>query len=345
MKLPAFKISPLLLFATVTTVAIGQLVCGTGLYYTAMMAVTLFSIGIAYNMLGGISTMTGLAFALLALRLVVISQIAKILVFQSAEKYMVNPTLTVSVYAVFFATTVVGVFIYQGVRVPLPHPKEPGSSAQSMILYAVALPLGIIGTIIFNLNNVTYSYKQATEYNKAHSIGLAMSELLLFSIVVAIDHRIRKTGGRHSFSFAVFIPWLVGTLSGVINTQREAILAPTIVYFISCYFRGYLPRRRHYVAGVFGLLFVCPCYLAVRALYPVSRREWPVSGPSGRGVPSDHNGEVERGQCRNERSFILGLDSCRGLLQFARNDAPEPVFPHPHGQQSHRRVCGLPLRL
>jgi hypothetical protein len=254
MQIPAFKISPLILFATVTVVAIGQLVCGTGLYYTAMMALTMFFIGVAYNLLGGVSTMSGLAFAVMALRLVVISQIAKIAVFQPAEKYMVNPDLTVTVYAVFFACAMVGVFTYQGVRVPLPRPKEPQSNAQLTILYAFAMPLGIVGTIIFNLNNVAYGDKDTGQNNQEHSLGLAMSALLLFSIVVAIDRRLRKTDGRHSFGFLAFVPWIVGTLSGFINTQREAILAPTIIYFITCYFRGYRMRRRHYIVAACGVL-------------------------------------------------------------------------------------------
>jgi hypothetical protein len=237
------------ILTSVLVIAFAQLAEGTELYYTAMMAVTLFCIGIIYNMLEGLSTLSGIAFTAMALRWVVISQIAKIAVFQPADKYLDNPSLTVSVYAVFLVSLVVGVFFYRHVHVRLPAIWEPQTSAHTMVLYSIALPVGMVGEVIYNIYNTPYSTSQSTiQYNSSRSIGLALTAFVLFSLVLAIDHRISETNGRHSFGIAAFVPWAFATVAGFINTQREVILEPTLIYFLACYFRRYRLRVRHYIA-------------------------------------------------------------------------------------------------
>lgn len=268
--LRAFKIPPLVLFASVISIALAQLAEGTDLYFMAMMALTLLCIGAVYNMLEGLSTLSGMAFAAMGLRWVVISQIAKIAVLQPADKYLDNPGLTVSVYAVFFVSLVVGVYFYRNTHVRLPAVWEPRSSTHTIILYAVALPVGIVGEIIFNIYNNAYSNAESTtQYNSSRSIGLALAAFVLFSLVLAVDRRIRKTNGRHSFGLTAFVPWAFATFAGFINTQRELILEPTVLYFLACYFRRYRFRTRHFLAlgcilAAFNF-FISPLELYTRA--------------------------------------------------------------------------------
>jgi hypothetical protein len=266
----AYKIPPLVLFATVIGIAVAQLAEGTEFYYAAMMAVILLSIGVIYNMLEGLSTLSGMSFAAMALRWVVISQIAKIVLLQPAGKYLDHAELTVSVYAVFMVSLVAGVFFYRHVHVRLPPVLEPATAAHSTLLYAIALPIGIVGEVIYNIYNTVYSAENqnTTQYNSSRSLGLALTAFVLFSLVIAIDTRIRKTNGRHSFGVAAFIPWAFATVAGFINTQREVILEPTLLYFLACYFRRYRFRPRHFIALGCVLasfnLFISPLELYTR---------------------------------------------------------------------------------
>lgn len=267
--LRAYKIPPLLILTVVLGIALAQVCEGTDLYFAALMSVTLLCIGVIYNMLEGLSTLSGITFAVITLRWVVISQIAKVVVLQPADKYLDNPDLTASVYAVFFLCLVAGVFFYRHLHVRLPAVWEPQTSARAMVLYAIALPVGIVGEVVFNIYNVVYDTSQGNaQYNNSRSIGLALTAFLLFALVLAVDQRIRRTDGKHSFGFAAFIPWAFVMLFGFINTQREVVVEPTALYLVTCYFRRYRFHTRHIVAiilfaGAFNF-FVSPLELYTR---------------------------------------------------------------------------------
>jgi hypothetical protein len=67
-------------------------------------------------------------------------------------------------------------------------------------------------------------------------------------LVIAVDARIKNSEGKHSFNLAAFLPVAAITFFGFIDTVRTAILEPVIVYFATCYLRGYHFRKRHYLA-------------------------------------------------------------------------------------------------
>ena len=268
--LPAYRIPLLTMLATVMGLAAGELVLGTHAFFAAMMAVTLTCIGLTYNVLGGLSTLSGITFAVCTLRWVVISQFAKVILGQPADSNLVDPSLTATVYAVFFGCLLPGSFFYARMRLKLPKPAEPETTAQSGLFYAIALAGGLTGEVLFNLYTVTYGKgeQNETQLNGYHSAGVALQALLLLALVIAVDSRLRKTGGRHSFGTAAFVPWMAGMLGGFINTERAEMLAPTLLYFATCYFRGYRFRLRHYVACVSGILlfivFISPLELFSR---------------------------------------------------------------------------------
>lgn len=272
MKVRAFKIPLSALLITVLLVAIGELACGTSVYFVVMMVVTLLSIGITFNMLGGLSTLSGLVFAGMALRWVVISQFAKVILLQAADSRMEVPTLTSSVYALFFICVAIGVFLFGRVRANLFSVPEPATKAHSTILYLVALPVGLLGTILFNLSNVVYSsgVDTNTQFNSYHSLGVALQVMLLFSLVIAVDARIRKTEGRHSFGIAASLPFALIVLNGFVNTVRSGFVEPVLLYLVTCYFRGYRFRLRH-ILGVccsvlLFIIFISPLEIYSRGL-------------------------------------------------------------------------------
>ncbi|HEX3661076.1 MAG TPA: hypothetical protein VHU89_06570 [Acidobacteriaceae bacterium] len=243
----AFLIPPLVLLTVVLALAVGELACGTGLYFVSMMAVTLCSIGITYNLLGGLSRISGFMFAGMAAQRIVISQFAKVILFEPADRNLLVPNLTIAVYAVFFLSLMVGVFLFARTRLPLPKPLEPTSLSQIRLLYFVSLIAGVIASTVLYID--AFGTSDQTK-SVGHGVGLAFSSLLLFSIVLAVDGRIRSTEGRHSLGIWVIVPCAIAEVFAYLQTSRMGEATPIVIYFLSCYVRGYRFRKRHYLTGL-----------------------------------------------------------------------------------------------
>lgn len=251
MTLRAYKIPPLVLLTTVLALAVGELVCGTGLYFVTMMTIAMISIGITYNMLGGLSRISGFMFAAMAAASIVISQFAKVILQEPADQHLDAPHLTITVYAVFYFCAMVGVLVFGWVRLRLPKPHESRPGVQTRVLYFVSLIVGAIASVAFWRAEFGTVEQQAT---LAHSLGLAFSYLLLFSIVLAVDRKITETDGRHSLSVWVVLSALVVAAFQYLGTSRQGLAMPVVIYLLSCYVRGYRFKARHYIAALIGVV-------------------------------------------------------------------------------------------
>lgn len=247
-----FKIPTSVLFVAITLLAIGETAAGTSPFFVVVMAATLFCIGITYNLLGGVSTISGIAFAGFASCTIVISQFAKVIFFEAADKTLESPELTIKVYFVFYFCALIGVFVYGRLRVRLPRPLEPVTVAQANLQYAISLVVGLAASLIYE--SYELSLNPAQRASMVHSLGLAFSALLLFSIVLAVQARIRTTNGRHSFGMKAFIPWMASMFFGFIETSRGHIIISSVVYGFTCYLSGYKFRAKHYLAAALGLV-------------------------------------------------------------------------------------------
>ena len=255
----------LLIFGFVTLLAAGELAAGTSVHFVSMMAVGVFSACITFNLLGGLRTMSGLAFTMFASSTLVVGQIVKALLFERADQNLDVPQLTITVYAVFFLSLMVGCFLYAWVRLPLPHPYEPETSAQSRYLYFVSLVGGLVGSVALAVMTITGG---AATDTLAHGFARALSFLLPFSLVIAVDSRIRSTDGHHSIGWTALWPALAMMFLGFTDARRLPLIEPILVIFLTLHLRNYRFRRRHYIAaGVFialFFLFISPFVLYAR---------------------------------------------------------------------------------
>ena len=249
--LKPFKIPSMMLFATPAILAIGEVATGTKPTFAVYMACTLICIGVTYNILGGISTISGIAFASFASCTIVISQFAKVILFEAADKTLESPELTIKVYFVFYFCALIGTFVFSGLRVRLPRPLEPTTPGQVNVQYSVSLVVGLLATAVFEIYETSSDVSERT--SSAHSLGLAFSSLLLLAIVLAVQSRIKSTSGLHSFGMKAFVPWIVIVFFGFIETTRSRILLPSVVYAFTCYASGYRFRRKHYLAAALGI--------------------------------------------------------------------------------------------
>jgi hypothetical protein len=252
-----YKLSPITIFGAITMIAVVEAAAGTTLLFLGTVALTLIFVAITYNLLGGVSTISGILFAAFALRTIVISQLGKVILFEPADGNLETPALTISMYALFYFSVMVGVFLYARVRLGLVRPLEPLSAVHSHRLYTIAVVVGGIGTAVFQSFNLDPNNQ---EYNNVRSAGLAFSGLLLFAVVVAVDSRIRDTGGRHSFGWSVLIPCSINWISAFLQTSRGVFLTPVVAYFATCYMRGYRFKRRHYAMALAMSVFFLAIY-------------------------------------------------------------------------------------
>jgi hypothetical protein len=234
-------------FCIVSVLVVGELILGTNPAFVAMMAVTLFSVAITYNLLGGLGTFSGLLYSMFAFRTIVFSQITKVLLLEAADKNLEAPQLTIAVYMVFFFSVMIGVFAIGPLRIKLPRPIELTSESQKDTLYILSFVLGMLGDIAFQVSLGGGDANQGVK-----SIGLAFSGLLLFSLVLAVDQRVKSSKGQHSLGPKVLLPAIFLVVFGHFDTSRSAIMTPGIAYFATCYFRGYQFKRRHYLGAALG---------------------------------------------------------------------------------------------
>lgn len=260
-----FTLSPLSLLCLVCFLFIGELVSGTDFYFASMAALAVLCACITYNLLGGLGSISGIAFTSFALNTLVISQVGKVLSLEPADKKLLVPQLTITVYAVYYFSLMVGTFLYAWVRLPLPRPVEQVTPAQSRYLYAASLVGGVVGTISFTVLNASGA---AAQESFAHGVSRALALLLPFALVLAVDGRIRSSGGRHCFGWAALWPTLVLMFVGFIGAGRSEFVEPLLIVLITGYLRGYHFRRRHYVGAIASIVvffvFVSPFFLYSR---------------------------------------------------------------------------------
>jgi hypothetical protein len=260
-----FKLAPLVILGIVCFVIAGELIAGTDFYFVSMASIALVCACITYNIVGGVGTIAGFGFSGFAVSTIVVSQIGKAGTLERADQNLDAPHLTITVYAVYFFALMVGAFVFSRVRLRLPKPAEPETPTQSHYLYIFSLAGGLIAAIGGLAETLAGG---AAIKSFFHGVYLVLGYLLPFSLVLAVDARIRSTSGRHSFGWLALWPTLAMELEGFIYASRQGFVEPVAIIFLTCYFRGFKFRRKHFAAvmalGAAFFLFVSPYYLYSR---------------------------------------------------------------------------------
>jgi hypothetical protein len=172
---------------------------------------------------------------------------------EPANRPLESPELTIKVYFLFYFCLMVGSSVYCRLRVRVPRPLEPKTDAQANLQYAISVTVGTLASFAFEFYEASSNPRERA--SSAHSLGLAFSTLLLFSLVLAVQSRIKSTHGLHSFSIKAFVPWIIIVFFGFVETTRSRMILPSIVYAFTCYASGYRFRKRHYLTAICGIAF------------------------------------------------------------------------------------------
>lgn len=261
-----FLLSPLALTAFVSLVGAADLIIGTSLDFVCMAMIALLCACLTYNMLGGLGTIAGIGFSSFAMGAVVIGQLGKVVLLERADQNLYVPQLTITVYAVFFLSLMLGTLMFGRLRLPLPRPAEPTTQAQGRSLYILALSGGLIGTFTLTALNLK---GETAAVGLAHGFARALAYLLPLSIVVAVDDRIRSTAGRHCFGWRGAIPAIAMVFLSFAENGRSMFVQPFLVIFLAAFLRGFRFGKKHVLGGialiVLLFVFVSPFYVWARA--------------------------------------------------------------------------------
>jgi hypothetical protein len=262
-----YKLSPFILVIAIAFLAIGEALAGTSVYFVAMMASTMLCIGITYNILGGLGSIGGIAFSVFALVTFVISQFAKVILFESANQNLEAPELTIAVYLMFYFCIMLGTFVFGRVRLPLPKPLEPRTDKQMNLMYLFSLVVGTLATFILAGGELLTG---GGDESTSHSFAVGFQGLLLFAVVLAVQSRLRRSNGLHSVDMKVLIPWIVLIVFGLLNTERAGVIRPAFAYALTCHLNGFEFKRKHYIWAVAGIVafvtIISPYFIYERQL-------------------------------------------------------------------------------
>jgi hypothetical protein len=269
-----WTLSPLSVFGVAVFMFAGELLAGTNLYFASMASLAVLCVCVTYNVLNGLGSASGIAFTRFALSTLVIAQVGKVLVLERADKNLDTPNVVISVYALFFFSLMVGTMVFSRLRVPLPKPAEPETPTQSRYLYVVTFIGGLAGMA---LGWLAWWRGEAGATSLAHGVSLILSKLLSFSILLAVDHRIRSTDGRQFFGWMALWPTLVMEVNGFLWASRQGFVEPIAVIFLTCYLRNFSFRKRH-MAIAAGLAAIFFAYVSPFYLYSRTGRTSPTAG-------------------------------------------------------------------
>lgn len=249
-------------FATVLFTA--QLISGTDSAYAALIFLFLILAGSTVNSLGGLVTLNGFVVAVMALKVVVVSQVAKVLLWQPGDSYLEIPVVTAEVLVVGMTATYGAALLVRNIKFRAPLLQPTGNLRELKVIWAVSYLLGL-GS---HLYSQIFGFDATTgNINVGGAVGLARQIAFVYplSIVAATAHTLISSDGRKSFGTLVAISVFTEAAIGLIATSKQGMFEPFLYYLLTCVAYRFPFRPRHAIAIAVAAAF------AVTVLFPVAQ--------------------------------------------------------------------------
>ena len=267
-RLPT-RVSGRALFIFAATLFALQLASGTGAGFAMTIFAFIMLSGFAFNLTGGLSTVTGTGMTMLACKIVVVSQIAKIFFWQPADSHLEIPQTTALVLLVGLASMIVGIVAGGDLRrprgwiTPVVNPRD---------LLIGAIVCGLLTTACAAL--VVFSGVDAGsgELRTGGLVGLGRQFSIAspISIIFATAYEVTRTNGRRSFSPLVAATMLVSIVFGIAMGTKQGIFETVLFYALTCIAFEFRFRRIHLIilgiCAVVGMVLVWPIMQAMKSL-------------------------------------------------------------------------------
>ncbi len=239
-----------------------QLLCGTSpLFAVLVFTFSLFTY-LTIKSLGGLDTLTGMLIAYLAAQHVLISQVAKVCFWQSADERLMHPIDTIGAYTVAMAAMWLAALASNGTGVGRRRALFT-ADLDTRHLYWLALVTTVLAvaqrTLIFGISG-------GGGYVAGGILGPINTLVFLPDLAIACGTAclIRSSHGRRSIGPVNGSIIIALSFIGVLGTTRVAIFGPFVTYLLTCVAFRFRFRVSHFV--FFGLLLL----VAQRLLFPLA---------------------------------------------------------------------------
>ncbi len=221
-----------------------QLITGTSLSYSLLIFLFVVISGFLFNSLGGLTTLNGFCMTMLVFKIVIVSQIAKVLFWQAGDSYLDVPIITAVVLCIGLASAYCAAFITRNIKFSKPVFKPILDSKILLSITVITYLIGA-GTVLFV--NI-FGFKHGNIIVGGF-LGIArqLTILLPFSIICATAYKIVMSDYRKSVGIIVIIPVLTMFAFGVLGTGKKIMFEPFIAYVLTCWAFRYPFRMKHIV--------------------------------------------------------------------------------------------------
>ena len=242
---PRISRTPYLLGAALLLLVL-QLLSGTGAVYALLVFALLVVSYVAISWAGGLNTLFGIIIFYLLLQHILVSQIANVFFWDPADAPLRQPIVTMGVFIVGMASIALGVRMADRFR------RRKGPLFTVEARPERLLWISILCTIISSV--VALAVRTAgvdAENGQAIQGGVLGPLKQIFfigplAIAAGTAYIIKKSGGRHSLGLLNGIPIAVQIAAGALNSTRENMAAPVVVYLLTCIAFRYRFRPKHY---------------------------------------------------------------------------------------------------
>jgi hypothetical protein len=246
------KAKYLVLFAT--TLLVAQLLSGTNpLFAICIFGYTLLA-GIAFNFGGGLYTFTGSFIAFQSLEVILISQVAKVILWQPADSYLQAPLHTAAIYVVGMAAECAAVIVCSKYRRKEPIFDSRKDDSRMMEMSIAASLMGMVSSFLlftFGVDSVTGVMSQGSIWAYLNQ----MQYFLPLGVMLGTAYLVRQSKGKRSARWWTILPLVYMSFLGIALNSKQAIFTPAFTWFIVCAIYSYKFSKSQILGMIAYLIF------------------------------------------------------------------------------------------
>ncbi|MHB1021993.1 MAG: hypothetical protein ACYC46_05320 [Acidobacteriaceae bacterium] len=230
------KLGHALLFAGVLWIL--EVAAGTTIYFSSCVFIYVLLATLAFNIVGGLHRPSGGYIFSIAVLGLIFSQCAKVAFFEPAQKNLLEPNVTITVYTAGMAGILVAAYLSRKLvpsrtileRIQGFKPRK-SSFISPEEMNKIAIGCVALGVGMQMLLMVHGKFSQGTMWSALNQFGA----LLPLGLLLAVYATILKTGGRQSITWTFIVgAMFMFLVNGVIGASKQGLFTPFACWLIPC---------------------------------------------------------------------------------------------------------------
>jgi hypothetical protein len=233
---------------------ISQLATGTSLEFAELTFFALVFAILAVNLAGGLRTLAGCCFAIVALKMFVVAEIAKALCGEPGQSRLQEPLVTMGVQALSMVALCLAAVVctsFRPKRVLLAPILDP---EMLRVMSILSLVIGTGSSFVAQFTGVTED--GGVWIGGGSGVLRRISACAPLAITAGTAYTIITSNGKRLFSLYNALPFCIEFGTGVLFTSKQALFDPFFYVAITGISFGFRWRRFHLICGVLVVLLV-----------------------------------------------------------------------------------------